>query len=93
MNSTRTPAQLAISVARATAAQDFAESMREPLLAAIDSGAETDRQIATRLNRKRIRNRANERWTATSVSYLRSRLGLPQPSMIKRMQTHQVEPL
>lgn len=89
MNTTRTPAQLAVSAARAAAAQKFAESMREPLMAALANGAESDREIAAFFNRKLIRTRTHGRWTAISVSYLRSRLGLPQPGLIDRLLTKQ----
>jgi hypothetical protein len=72
----RTQAQLAVSAARTKNAQAFADSMREHLLAAVASGAKTDREIMARFNRMGLRNRAGDLWTKSAVKYLRTRLGL-----------------
>jgi hypothetical protein len=78
MSKTPTPKELAVHAARSQEAREFEESMREHLLAAVDAGVESDRKAAAYLNRKGMRTRMNQRWTAAAVARLRSRLGLPK---------------
>jgi hypothetical protein len=39
----------------------FAESMRGPLMAAIDGGGDTDRKVAIMLNKQKLRTRTGDR--------------------------------
>jgi hypothetical protein len=53
--------------------------MREHLVAALSSSdgrSLNDRQIAVVLNRKGLRTRTGERWSTSSIAYLRQRLGI-----------------
>jgi hypothetical protein len=74
--STRSPAQLAASAARAAEAQAYAESVRDHLIAALEGQPLSDRQVAAAFNRKGLRTRTGERWTLTAVSSLRLKLGI-----------------
>jgi hypothetical protein len=76
MTSTRSPAQLAVSAARAAEAQAFAESMREHFVAAQHGQSLSDRDVAKVFNRKGLRTRTGERWSTLSVGTLRQRLGI-----------------
>jgi hypothetical protein len=56
----------------------FAESMRQPLVAAIQAGGDTDRKVASMLNKQKYRTRTGDRWTFGGVKYLRMLLGIPR---------------
>lgn len=58
----------------------FAESMREHLLAAISAGGDTDRKVASMLNKQKLRTRTGERWTLGGVKYLRMLLRIARQS-------------
>jgi excinuclease UvrABC helicase subunit UvrB len=76
MRATRSLAQTAGGAARAAEAQAFAKTMRDHLLAAVESGANTDRKIMAAFNRLGLRTRTGERWTKSAVTTLRVRLGV-----------------
>jgi hypothetical protein len=82
--SNRSPAQLAASATRATEAQAYAESMREHFLAAQHGRPLSDREVAAVFNRKGLRTRTCERWSTSSVAYLRQRLGIERSSRTRR---------
>jgi hypothetical protein len=73
---TRSPAQLAVSAARAAGTQACAESMRDHLIAALEGQSPSNRQVAAVFNRKGLRTRTGERWWTSPVAYLRQRLGI-----------------
>lgn len=56
----------------------FAESMRGPLIAAIEAGGDTDRKVAMMLNKQKLRTRTGDRWTFGGIKYLRMLLGIPR---------------
>lgn len=64
--------------ARTEEVRAFAESMRRPLLEAIEAGGDTDRKVAMMLNKQKLRTRTGDRWTFGGVKYLRMLLGIPR---------------
>jgi hypothetical protein len=54
----------------------FTEIMRPHVQAALASGKTTRLEIATYLNRHRIRSHLGRRWTAPSVRYLLQNIGV-----------------
>jgi hypothetical protein len=72
----RSPAHLAGGAARADEARAFAETMRDHLLAGVESGANTDLEITAVFNRLWLRTRNGDRWNRSAVTALRVRLGV-----------------
>jgi hypothetical protein len=60
--------------------REFAESMREHMVAAIAAGGDTDRKVASMLNRQKLRTRTGKRWTLGGVKYLRMLPEVPRQS-------------
>jgi hypothetical protein len=63
-------------IAKTQEVRAYAESMREHLVAAIAAGGDTDRKVASMLNKQKLRTRTGERWSFGGVKYLRMLLGI-----------------
>jgi hypothetical protein len=63
-------------IAKTQEVRAYAESMREHLVAAIAAGGDTDRKVASILNKQKLRTRTGDRWSFGGVKYLCMLLGI-----------------